>query len=79
MGFIWTKQNTAHIARHSIEPWFAEKIFREGSSVTRTDVEFRYFVEATIRGKHYKLVFAVDPEGANIYPITAYQIKKRTI
>jgi len=77
MKFIWDGINTAHIARHGIRPWFAEKIYKEGlSSVSETDIEFRYIAEATIREKHYRLVFS-SIRGGGIYVVTAFQIKKR--
>lgn|GEM_PF-1826541 len=80
MKFIWDVNNTAHIARHGIKPWFAEKIYREGlPTITPSQREFRYIVEATIRENHYRLVFDVLENDRCIYPVTAFQLKKRTI
>jgi len=78
MKFVWDDINKAHIARHGIEPWFAEKIFREGQScLKRSKILYRYVIEATIREKHYRLVFSVAPSGDEIYVVTAYEMKKR--
>jgi hypothetical protein len=77
---LWDTANKAHLAKHGIAPWLAEKIIMAGlPSLTPTDLEFRYVIEATIEGKHYRLVFGTSGDGATIYPITAFQLKKRKI
>jgi hypothetical protein len=80
MRIVWDAANRAHLAKHGIAPWLAEKIIMAGlSSLKRTDLEFRYVIEATIGGKHYRLVFASSEDKASIYPITAFEVKKRKI
>jgi hypothetical protein len=79
--FAWNTANRAHLARHGIAPWLAEKIFRAGlPTLARADIKDRYIVEATVDSKHYRLSFAATgSEKLDIHPITAYQIKARTI
>ncbi|MCL1893286.1 MAG: hypothetical protein FWG02_03470 [Holophagaceae bacterium] len=80
MKYIWNGTNAAHIALHDIKPWFAEKIYQTGyATISPSKFPLRYFVEATIREKHYRLVFEVVEKDRAIYPVTAFQIKKRTI
>ncbi|MCL1893959.1 MAG: hypothetical protein FWG02_06980 [Holophagaceae bacterium] len=80
MRFVWEDANKAHLARHGIEPWFAEKIFREGqNTIVNSRFESRYMMEATIRERHYRLVFEELENNQGIYIVTAFQLKKRTI
>ena len=80
MRFIWDEVNVAHIARHGVEPWFAEKIYSEGrATIARSRFQWRYLVEATIDEKHYRLVFDVLENNRDAYVVTAFPIKKRTI
>ena len=79
MRIIWEENNIAHLARHEITPAFAEKIIEEGiDSAAMTETNHRYVREATINNKHYRLICDISNEGS-IYPVTAFQIRKRKI
>jgi hypothetical protein len=73
---LWDANNTAHIAKHGIAPDLAEKIIEAGNFVS-TKPDGRYFVEATIDDRHYRLVCDVTPDIAVLYPVTAFPLRKR--
>ena len=78
MVILWDENNIAHLARHGVTPALAEKIIENGT-ITRSVVKCRYIIEATIDDKHYRLICDIALDGANIYPVTAFRIRKRKI
>lgn len=77
MQVVWDEENTAHLARHGVDPALAEQIFTaEDRLMFATDDDpARFLVEGTVGGKVYRLVFALA--GADlVYPITAFRIAR---
>lgn len=77
MRFVWDEENTAHLARHGIDPALAERIFTAEDRLmfAAEDDPARFIIEAAVGGKTRRLVFAlVEPD--LVYPVTAFRIAR---
>jgi hypothetical protein len=45
--------------------------------VSRSKINCRYYFEAMLDGKHYRLIGDIALDGTTIYPVTAYPIRER--
>lgn len=77
MRFVWDEENTAHLARHGIDPALAERIFtaQDRLMFAAENGPSRFIVEGTVGGKIYRLVFALAGPDL-VYPITAFRIPR---
>jgi uncharacterized DUF497 family protein len=77
MQFVWDEENTAHLARHGVDPALAERIFTAEDRLMFAAEEdpVRFIVEGTVGGKIYRLVFALAAPDL-VYPITAFRIAR---
>ena len=78
MVILWDENNIAHLAMHGVTPALAEKIIEYGT-ITRSVVNCRYIIEASVDDNHYRLICDIALDGATIYPVTAFRIRKRKI
>lgn len=77
MRFVWTGQNSAHVAEHGLSRTDVEAVFDAPDAAEKeTERAGRWIVEGTVRGKLLRVVYALTgPEEA--YPITAHRIRRR--
>jgi uncharacterized DUF497 family protein len=61
MLLVWDEENTAHLARHRVDPALAERIFTAEDRLmfAAEDDPGRFIIEGTVDGKIYRLVFAL--------------------
>lgn len=77
MRFVWTDQNSAHVAEHGLSRADVEAVF-DAPDAAEVEAERagRWVIEATVRGKLFRVVYALTGPD-EIYPITAHRIRRR--
>jgi uncharacterized DUF497 family protein len=75
--FVWTDQNSAHVAEHGLSRADVEAVFgAPNAAVMEAERAGRWIIEGTVRGKLLRVVYALTgPDEA--YPITAHRIRRR--
>ena len=77
MRFVWTEQNSAHIAEHGLSRVDVEAVFdAPDAAEMETERAGRWVVEGTVRGRLFRVVYAVTGPG-EVYPVTAHRIRRR--
>jgi len=75
--FHWFPENVAHVALHGLTPGDVEAIFEADDFAARQSLpEGRWEGEGTVGGKLYRVAFT-RPGPAEVYPITAFRIRRR--
>lgn len=75
--FHWFPENVEHIRKHGVEPSDVEAIFRTGDVVFRqSESKGRWEAEGTVSGRLYRVAFT-RPGPDEVYPITAFRIRRR--
>ena len=77
MRFVWTDQNSAHVAEHGLTRADVEAVFdAPDAAEMETERAGRWIVEGTVEGKLIRVVYALTgPDEA--YAITAHRIRGR--
>lgn len=77
MRFVWTDQNSAHVAEHGLSRADVEAVFDALDAVEmETERAGRWIVEGTVRGNLFRVVYALTGPD-EVYPITAHRIRRR--
>jgi len=75
--FVWTDQNSAHVAEHGLSLADVEAVFdAPDAAEIESERAGRWVVEGTVEGKLFRVIYAqTGPD--EVYPISAHRIRRR--